>query len=793
MRILDRYLIKEVLGPMGLGISIYTFIFLLRFIFKSAELIIKRGMSVSDVLELLSHAIPGILVLTIPMALLFAILIATGRISADSELVAIRASGVSLFSLYRPIFLVSLVFTLITLYLTTYQLPKSNKALEDQRRSISLTVLGAIEPKTYTEVEGNTIYIFEDTGQDWRGIFVAPPEFSQNRPRDKDTPPPPITVAPRGSIENRENGEMVLKLDDALMHTFQPDRPERYELWQRDVEQVLNEGQLREQKKGRPKDSKRTLRSLNLSELKEALENDDLPETVRHIARVEIHKKMAFPVACLVFGLLALPLGIDQRRGGRSSGFVLSLVVILVYYILTSNGEDAAQAGKMAPWLAMWLPNILLTAFGLLLLARKNSDKSLMLSRFDRWVRNRNWASAIPIRRRESVTKSMKIKIRKKQQEASIRVVIKWPRPRLRFPNILDRYVMGIFTRVIVLTGFSFLTLMLVGELTEDLPHILKTRPPIAAVVSYYQFISLQRLYEISPVIVLVTALLTLSLLTRTNEVTVIKALGTSLFRLAIPVLAISALVGILSFVVQSEVLPSSNQRAAELHDIIQGRKASRSHRSNHQWIFGREGRYMFHFLHFDPRKSRLRRFEVLEFDPQYRLSRRIYANNANYTPEGWLMDKGWIRTFNGAQETSFKSFDNGLLSRFREEPNYFTSEIKKPEEMDYRRLAEYISELKRRGELVPEFEVELHRKIAYPTISFIMALVALPFGFRLGKKGALYGIGVSLFLGMIFLAIFAFFATLGEAGSLPPLVAAWSPNVLFGLFSLYLFLGVRT
>ena len=93
----------------------------------------------------------------------------------------------------------------------------------------------------------------------------------------------------------------------------------------------------------------------------------------------------------------------------------------------------------------------------------------------------------------------------------------------------------------------------------------------------------------------------------------------------------------------------------------------------------------------------------------------------------------------------------------------------------------------------MPQLEVELHKKIALPALSLVMALVALPFAFRLGRRGALYGIGLSLVLGMVLLGVFAFFSTLGQVGTLPPLVAVWAPAALFAALSTYLFLGVRT
>ena len=126
---------------------------------------------------------------------------------------------------------------------------------------------------------------------------------------------------------------------------------------------------------------------------------------------------------------------------------------------------------------------------------------------------------------------------------------------------------------------------------------------------------------------------------------------------------------------------------------------------------------------------------------------------------------------------TGYQRFETPKIVRYPETPAYFDSEIRPPEQMRYGELREYIEELRDSGQPVPELQVELYNKIAFPVVSLIMALVALPFAFRLGRQGALYGIGLSVVLGMVFLAIFVFFTKMGEAGALPPAVAVWSPG----------------
>ena len=125
--------------------------------------------------------------------------------------------------------------------------------------------------------------------------------------------------------------------------------------------------------------------------------------------------------------------------------------------------------------------------------------------------------------------------------------------------------------------------------------------------------------------------------------------------------------------------------------------------------------------------------------------------------------------------------------------PEFFSTEVKSSEEMNYFELREYVHRIRSSGQWVPDLATQLQNKIATPVVCVVMVLVALPFAFRFGKRGALYGVGVAILLGIVLQVVIAFFTTLGEAAVLPPWIAAWGPNVLFSLLSLYLFLGVRT
>jgi LPS export ABC transporter permease LptG/LPS export ABC transporter permease LptF len=798
VRRLDRYILREIVGPVGLGFLVYTFILLLRFLFQSAEMIIRRGLSPVIVGKLLLLTLPNIVVLTIPMSLLFGILIAVGRLSSDSELIAMRSCGISLLTLYRPILLLSTFLTVVNSLLMIYALPWGNHSLEQlQLEILTQTVSQQVQPRVFFEEwEGKTLYVFDvPPGSDrWKGVFIA-----ESIPATQSHQ---ITVADYGEVKIDDKGErIVLVLYNALQHKVNLASPESYEISRHKRLELILEDQFSSNRRAKMAVSK-GIRELTLAELRDLAKDRGVSTEQHNLAWVEIHKKFSIPVACMVFGLFALPLGFNNKRGGKASGFAMSIAIILIYYVLLNNGEEAARFGRIPPWLAMWSPNLLLAAAGVFLLIRRNQDKSLMLTRVDRWVRQDLWGRLLRLKNQRRDRQ----KERRERQESEAGghgdgrvqrerrgLMLRLPRPRLLFPNILDRYVVRLFLFVFVLVLVSGLSLYILGDLSENIDDILKNKIANSMVVDYYKYMSLQIFYEISPIIVLVTTLVTFSLLSRTNEITACKALGMSLYRISLPAVLTALLISVFCAFLESEILPASNERVAQIQDRIKGRETPRTYRrADHQWLFG-QGRYIYNYLHYDEKTQSLQNLQVFDFDDNHRLVRRLVAQSARYIGDAWLFNDGWAREFDGVNVSSYIPFQGPRIVHYPETPSYFSSEIRPPKQMGYGELKSYIQELIDSGQSVPDLEVELQNKVAYPVISLIMAIVALPFAFRLGRQGALYGVGLSIVLGMVFLFVFAFFTQLGKAGALPPIIAVWSPGAVFGILSAYLFLGVKT
>lgn len=204
----------------------------------------------------------------------------------------------------------------------------------------------------------------------------------------------------------------------------------------------------------------------------------------------------------------------------------------------------------------------------------------------------------------------------------------------------------------------------------------------------------------------------------------------------------------------------------------------------------------MYNYRFFDPDRDVFADLSVFEFgQPGFRLTRRIYAARAFWEPHinGWLLENGWTRDLAADKVTAYVPFAVATFKELTEHPSYFKKEVKTSEQMSALELRRYIDELSRSGFDVVRLSVQLDRKFSYPLIAFVVTLIAIPFSFSMGRKGALSGVALSIGIAILYWSISSLFEAMGNLSQLPPAVAAWSPDVLFGLAGVFLLLRVRT
>ncbi len=272
-------------------------------------------------------------------------------------------------------------------------------------------------------------------------------------------------------------------------------------------------------------------------------------------------------------------------------------------------------------------------------------------------------------------------------------------------------------------------------------------------------------------------------------------ASGVSLYRLALPLLAAGIALAAAMLLLDDTYLPYANQRQVALRNQIKGRPAQTFYQPRRQWIFG-EGFKVYNYELFDPDRSLFGGLNVFELDPAtFQMRRRVFASRAHWEEQQktWILESGWVRDFQGRSVTHYAPFPATTLPELTEPPSYFNREVRQSTQMNWRELRQYIRDLQQAGFDVARLSVQWHKKLAFPLIAPIIALLATPFAFLVGTRGAVGGLALGVAIAVVYWATSALFEAMGAVGQLPPLLAAWAPDAIFGFLGLYFFLKMPT
>jgi LPS export ABC transporter permease LptG/LPS export ABC transporter permease LptF len=758
MSIIDRYVVRQVLLPFLLGLLVFTFIFIIPPLIEFGEPLVAKGVAGALILGLIARLVPQALAITIPMSLLLALLVAFGRLSADREFVAMQACGVSLRRLLRPVLLISVSAWALTMYVLIGLVPGSNQRfLEIVFNVASQRAEGDIKARTfYTDYPNLVLYAREvaSDGSGWNDVFLADLRSAHQNS---------VYLAKRGRVYiDRERRRIDLELIDTTEHRLAKDGYTVHRTnWARfSVDPAAAFGAL----------TAKNSRQMSIAELRAEIvrrRQEIDPATngplATHNEEMEIHKRFSIPVACLVFGLIGLALGATNRRDGAFGSFVMGIAVVFAYYVPLMLGPSLVKGHYLPPWLGSWLPNFVLGVLGILMFVWRDrlADQPFRLH-IPQWLT------------RPRAT------------------------PPLRVPGltILDSYVTRAYARYALLSGVALLGIFYIAAFVDLSDKLFKGMVTPLTMLEYFRYSTPQWLYYIVPLAVLLSALVTVATLTKNSELIVMKACGVSLYRAAAPMFVAAMAIGGGLFLLQETILGPSTRRAEELRQVIKGGTPQSLNLLNNRWLVGTNGQ-IYHYVALDPRNDVLTGLDAYEFAPSMdRITGRTYADIASVTkdPTGkvWQIHSGWSRTFDESGDVKDET-DLVAAQRTLESADYFGTEQPNPDFMGYLELRRYTEKLRSGGFAILKQQVALARKLAFPFVTLIMTLLAVPFASTIRRSGAMGGIGVGIALAISYWTLISIFAALGTGGALPPVLAAWAPNLLFGAAALYLLLTVRT
>ena len=797
LRTIDRYVIREVIPPFFLSLVIFTFLLEIPPVMRDLEMLVAKGVSWQVAARILLTLIPQALGLTIPMALLTGLLIGLGRLSADREAVALLACGVSPHRLLRPILLMAVIAGAATMYVMIKAIPDANQTFREITfEVIAKKVENDIHPRVFFgDFPGWVLYASDeprDAVGGWKDVLVADTRKHESTQ---------LYLSARGRLVlNRQERRVDLVLTDGTRYSIgKPGETQTYR-FPGDLTMALNPDEV-----FRKADLPRGLTEKTIAELQSdrITKLTGTPAYSPHPEIIMIEQKFSVPFACVVFAIIGLALGLSVARDGKMGGFVIGIGVIFAYYAIMYLAEAQTQgyyraietrkglgsASFLLAHLARWWPNIVLGIFGIVALIWRDrfsgrqlpSTVSLVVPQVaTRWTTGRSVARTGP-----APAAGTAVARRRK-----VVVVVRIPRVRLPAAGLLDQYVSRMYLRVIGLGFLALMGLFYISTFIDASDKLFKGSATTSTVMQLLAYRTPQFVYYVIPIAALLSVLVTFGLLSRTSELTVMKACGISLYRVALPVVMISLLFSAALFSLDQEILARANQRATALDDQIRGRPPRTFNLSSREWLIGRDGT-VYHYGFFDSRHDALTSLTVYRLVPgAWRLASQTYATTARHQAGGWTGLKGWTQDFTAAQP-KWRAFAQQPLAL--EPPDYFKTEDTDPELMTVAQLRRSVRELAATGANVVHQQVDLQRKLAFPFVTFVMTLLAVPFGVTTGRRGTLYGIGLGIVLALSYWFVMSVFVAIGKAGLLPPGLAAWTPNVIVTACAIYLLLRAKT
>jgi LPS export ABC transporter permease LptF/LPS export ABC transporter permease LptG len=782
MRIFTRYILGEVTSHALIGVGIFTFVIFTKELGQALELVVRNSAPLPSAIELFALIIPEALTITLPAGVLIGILIGLSRLAADSEITAMKASGVGIWSFLRILSIFFVGAWLLALGNSVYLAPRSQAALarlQDKLKGSQVSF--EIQPRVFYEGFPKMVLYIHDVKSAqgaaiWKGVFIA----------DISNPSAPkVTLAERGILVSESRNTLHLHLINGSTHETDPTAADKYEIStfsETDLPIDLPEGANANNvnNKDQPPGAISEVPTLQLPQLARA-------QRYQGLARwywIEFHRRLALPAACIVLALVGFPLGLSAKKGGKSAGFVLTIVLVFAYYFVSLLGVSLARQGKLSPLFGVWLADIVCLAAGAFLFWRSEKRP------FEIAALKTSWVSLKA--RFQGGTLLMPTAGERAFERAATRVRVF----SAGFPMILDDYLMRDFAFNFGLVVGSLVILSLIFTMFELLGDMLRPGHVSWWVMGEYLLnLTPFLLYNLAQYSVLLAVLITLGLMQRSNEVTALKATGISIYRIITPVLLVSVLVAGGLFLSDQFYLPHTNKRQDALLNEIKGKPAQTYLNPYRKWIFGQHST-IYYYQVFDSDRNQFGDLSVFQFNPKtFQLISRIYTDRANWNDglHRWICAQGWQRSFTGSAIHNFQTFDVATFDTVSEAPAYFKKEVKQSLEMNYEQLRRYIHDLQQSGFEVVKLRVQLQKKIAFPVITFVMGVLAIPFALSAGKRGATAGVATAIAIAVVYTVVSGLFEAMGNISQLPPVLAAWSPDVIFALVGGYLILKVPT
>lgn len=768
MKRLDRYILAAQVPYVLLALVVLSVLLLLQQLTRFADVLDESNAPLGLALNILLNLLPGLLLFTFPMSVLVGCSVGFSRLSSDSELTAASSAGVSP---HRRIFasvILGLLASAFTLFVAFGLIPQSGRELRDIAIKAALEKAESpVTPKAFIKVgEDKVIYVREgdQTGGKWNKVFI--------NWREKDGTTRLVTARSGWLDFTEDRTELVLQ--DSIINTLPPNflrdgKPESITSERSAVLRIRDDrmGQGRRDLIEKFQKREPGMDELGWGDLVRRGREESPPELKRN-AQIALQKRLSLGFAPLLFALLGSVLGASSAgRGGRANGVFLSLVVMLIYYLISLAGEQLARAGRLPVIIGVWLPYCSGLLFGILILYGRRWSFSVFSSAFFRHSK------------RFSETKSN-----------AYAAVAGGSRSSFSVPSMLDYTIFKRLTYYLFLIVFALVSIFYVFTLFELTRFIIPNKIEYGIVLRYFFYLIPYTLVAVIPVSTLLGVIVTLALMSRRSEIVAWLSAGQSAYRLLLPCIFSSVLLGLMILLMGEHLLPYANRKQNALRMMIRGGSISGLENAGLKWASSPE-RYgtIYSFRrHVDGRFDEI---TIYKFDEEnVHLKRIALGERATVTSDGRMaLSVGLsmpLDTLGVTERTGGELIEESELSAFKQMN-------KKPEELNGAELDTVIRALKNQGDDPRLYSVALERRRADPFFPLIMTLVGAPLAIAFSRRSPIIPICLAILVALMFLGVSASLGEAGVRGILSPKVAGWSGVFIFGALGLMLLSRVKT
>ncbi|RMH73327.1 MAG: YjgP/YjgQ family permease [Gemmatimonadetes bacterium] len=844
MRI-SLYILREHIGPFISALAILTFVLFMDKLFDLLDLIIGKGLPGSVVAEIFMLSLPYILAMTVPMAVLVATLMAFGRLSQDNEVTALKASGVNLYRMVLPSFLMSGLIAISLVYFNNTILPESNHKLKNLLIDIhrKRPALKLVEGLFIEEFEGYSIYVrhLDPLTSKMRDVTIYElPDQPRRSPRKIE--------AKRGelSFENNET-VLVLTLEDGELQEVDPKDPSRFHRLDFEKHQLIIPGvgdELERQQR-----SYRGDREMSVDHMRERIQTyreeqqnalEKMITTLEDEWRYTMHDlAKGFPTSTYLQRYIITP-DTNRTRNRQQIDPFLRLKPVdrknqsmqrfqqqswlydskqkqinryqveiekkyaipfacVVFVLVGAPLGIVARRGGVGVGFSVSLGFFILY-YMFLIGGERMADRGLASPFWAMWGANILIGIAGIYLCIQNVRETKAIDwgwlqifnvFRWFRRQSHIPTAgesyatIEIQSVRLKWVRLLDLHVAWNFLVAFAFCLISFIVIFLVVDFFERVHRYVSNEVPAEIVALYYLLKIPWILTIVIPIGVLLACIFGIGGLAKHREIMVMKAAGISLTRLLLPVFFIGLLISFGVMALNELVVPHT-MRQMNYIENKQIRKRETSSERIRQNVFHRgEGDRMYYARRYDPKIQTLSDV-LLTYPLNDTLMMRIDAKQAVYQDSSWVFKKGYVRLFNTAAHVEEAyHFHEVRMTYLTEIPTDFANKALQPDEMNYVQLGQYIERIRAGGEDVTKWLVRWHFKLAFPFVSFIIVLFGAPLSSATARGGNALGFGISIFVSFIYWGFVQVGRSMGETGALDPLFAAWMGNLFFGVAAL--------